>query len=42
MYLCEYFSNGREMPVDTKLENIRNGLDKTELKIFCVTARKKQ
>lgn len=42
IYLSEYFSNGREMPVNTKLEYLRNGLDKTELKIFHVTARKKQ
>lgn len=32
MYLSEYFSYGREMPVDTKLEYIRNRLNKTELK----------
>lgn len=32
MYLSEYFSYGRDMPVDTKLEYIRNKLNETELK----------
>lgn len=32
MCLSEYFSYGREMPVDTKLEYTINRLNKTELK----------